>query len=157
MDCQQVTEFCGRMPRRRRSNCYPEARIDYTKASLDVVSGEGPNNHLLYMQVRTTSAKLTPRNCWKNTIGLSSSKDETPTIMISGIIPRMSTAKEFYSKTFSLNSRLKMHCRELDVGYLDSWYHLHNQDSLFQKVGLHLSSVGAFGFGRFLNKAVRGS
>ena len=75
--------------------------------------------------------------------------------MISGVLPRIAADDMFYSKAFSLNSRLQNLCKDHGVEFVSMWNDFYDRSDLFHGDGLHLSAVGAARFGRLLSEAVR--
>lgn len=159
---QQVVEFCGRVPRRRRNYCYPGAGVDDIAAALKEISPHATNDSLFVIHTGTNDVShvRSEELLEKYRRLIRGYKTKSSNILISGVLPRVSAAVTFYNKAFSLNNRLATVCREMDVGYVNLWdeFYSSNEDEmqiLFQDDGLHLSPVGAARFGRLLHDAVR--
>ena len=154
---RQDTEFCGRMPHKRRLFCIPGAGIDDVVAAVDQVSTDTADNALFILHAGTNDIRTTRSEelLEKYRRLIQQYKTKSSNILISGVLPRIKTSNVFYSRAFSLNSRLRSLCREYDVNFVNMWDGFYNQTDLFQKDGLHLSSVGAARFGRLLNEAVK--
>ncbi len=82
-------------------------------------------------------------------------KEKSSNIMISGVLPRVAADDLFYSKAFSLNSRLLNLCKNHGVEFVDMRSDFYNRTGLYHTDGLHLSAVRAAWFGRLLNEEVR--
>lgn len=154
---QQVVEFCGRVPRRRRNYCYPGAGIDDIATAFEEISPLATNDSLFVIHTGTNDlcSVRSEELLEKYRRLIQQYKTKSNNILISGVLPRISAASDFYSKAFSLNNRLGNICREMDVGYINCWDQFYGMRSLFQKDGLHLSGVGAARFGRLLHGAVQ--
>ena len=153
----QVVEFCGRVPRRRRSYCFPGAKVDDITAVLDQVSAETANDSLYVIHTGTNDVTSTRSEelLDKYRRLIQQYKTKSPNILISGILPRMSASNSFFGKAFSLNNRLQTLCGELGVEFFNAWNDFYDQGDLFARDGLHLSDIGKARFGRLLNGAVR--
>ena len=154
---QQLTEFCGRVKCRRRLFCMPGAGIDDVTNMMDQVSEEASAESLFVIHTGTNDVRKTRSEelLDKYRKLIQQYKTKSKNIMISGVLPRISADDVFYSKAFSLNSRLRNLCKDHGVEFVDMWNDFYNQADLFHSDGLHLSSVGAARFGRLLSGAVR--
>ncbi len=56
---QQVVEFCGRVPRRRRNYCYPGAGIDDVTAALEEISPQATNDSLFVIHTGANDVMTT--------------------------------------------------------------------------------------------------
>ena len=154
---RQVTEFCGRVPHKRRLFCIPGASVDDVIAAVDQVSTDTADNTLFVLHAGTNDIRTTRSEELLNKYRrlIQQYKTKSSNILISGVLPRIEADNVFYSRAFSLNSRLRSLCREHDVSFVDTWNDFYNQTDMFQRDGLHLSGVGAARFGRLLNEAVK--
>lgn len=152
-----LVEFCGRAPRSRKRFCMPGGGIDDIIAARDEVT-DGANKDTLYILhvgtndvQKTRSEELLQK--YRNLI--KQYKMKSNNMIISGILPRMSAENTFYSKAFSLNSRLNSLCRQEGVTFINTWDHFFQKSDLFGNDGLHLNCVGSARLGRLLNEEVR--
>ena len=154
---QQLTEFCGRVKRRRRVFCMPGAGIDDVTVMKDKVSEEATADTLFVIHAGTNDVRKTRSEelLDKYRKLIQQYKTKSSNIMISGVLPRIAADDLFYSKAFSLNSRLRNLCKDHGVEFVDMWNDFYNQNGLFHTDGLHLSAVGAARFGRLLSESVR--
>lgn len=56
MTGHQVIDFCGTVPRQKRSYCHPGAAVNDITASLDEDSDGASNNYLFFTEVLMTFA-----------------------------------------------------------------------------------------------------
>ena len=154
---QQLTEFCGRVKHRRRLYCMPGAGIDDVTDMMDKVSEEATADTLFVIHAGTNDVRKTRSEelLDKYRKLIQQYKTKSNNIMISGVLPRVAADDLFYSKAFSLNSRLRNLCKDQGVEFLDMWNDFYNQPGLYHRDGLHLSAVGAARFGRLLSAATR--
>ena len=155
---QQLNEFCGRVKHRRRLYCMPGARVDDVTEMMDKVSEEATANTLFAIHAGTNDVRKTRSEelLDKYRKLIQQFKTKSSNIMITGVLPRIAAHDDFYSKAFSLNSRLRNLCKDHGVEFVDMWNDFYNRAGLFHTDGLHLSAVGAARFGRLLSEAVRG-
>ena len=154
---QQLTEFCGRVKRRRRLFCMPGAGIDDVTDMMDKVSEEATNESLFVIHAGTNDVHKTRSEelLDKYRKLIQQYKTKSSNIIISGVLPRIEADDLFYSKAFSLNNRLRNLCKDNGVEFVNMWNDFYNRTGLFHSDGLHLSAVGAARFGRLINEAVR--
>ena len=102
---QQLTEFCGRVKRRRRLFCIPGAGIDDVTDMMDKVSEEATAESLFVIHAgandvrRTRSEELLD----KYRKFIQQYKTKSNSIMMSRLLSRIAADDLFYSKAFSLN------------------------------------------------------
>jgi len=151
----QLVEFCGRSKNgRRRRYCYPGAGLNDITAVCNDVTQDTDRNTLYIIHagtndvLRTRSEELLEK--YRRMIQQYKSKTNANNIIISGILPRVGAQKAFYDKAFSTNNRLQNLCYRENVNFVNMWNHFYHDQYLFQKDGIHLSSVGAARFGRLL-------
>ncbi len=137
---QQVVEFCGRVSRRRRNYCYPGAGIDDITAALEEISSKAINDSLFVIHIGTNDVTTTRSEelLEKYLRLIQQYKSKSPNILISGVLPRTWAESDFFSKAFSLNSRLQTLCRELDANFFNAWNNFYRR----REDGLHLSPIG---------------
>jgi hypothetical protein len=154
---QQLTEFCGRVKRRRRLFCMPGGGIDDVTDMMDKVSEEATAESLFVIHAGTNDVRRTRSEelLDKYRKLIQQYKTKSSNIIISGVLPRIAAEDLFYSKAFSLNNRLRNLCKDHGVEFVDAWNDFYNRTGLFHSDGLHLSAVGAARFGRLLSEAVR--
>ena len=154
---QQLTEFCGRVKRRRRLFCMPGAGIDDITDMMDKVSEEATNESLFVIHAGTNDVHETRSEelLDKYRKLIQQYKTKSNNIIISGVLPRIEADDLFYSKAFSLNNRLRNLCKDNGVEFVNMWNDFYDRTGLFHDDGLHLSVVGAARFGRLINDAVR--
>ena len=152
-----LEEFVGRSPKTRKRYCMPGGGINDIIAAREEVTDGASKDTLFIMHVGTNDVKKTRSEelLQKYRELIEQYKMKSRNIMISGILPRISAENVFYSKAFSLNSRLNSLCRKEGVTFINTWDHFFNKPELFAKDGLHLNCVGAARFGRLLNEEVR--
>ena len=155
---QQLTEFCGRVRRRRRLFCMPGAGIDDVTSMMDKVTEDASPESLFVIHAGTNDVRKTRSEelLDKYRKLIQQYKTKSRNIVISGVLPRISADDLFFSKAFSLNNRLQNLCKDHGVEFVNFWNDFYNQAGLFHSDGLHLSAVGAARFGRLLSEAVRG-
>ncbi len=153
---QQLTEYCGRV-KRRRLFCMPGAGIDDVTEMMDIVSKEATADTLFVIHAGTNDVRnnRSEELLDKYRKLIQQYKTKSNNIMISGVLPRVAADNLFYSKAFSLNNRLRNLCKDQGVEFVNMWNDFYNQSGLYHTDGLHLSAVGAARFGRLLNEAVR--
>ncbi len=144
------------MKARRRSFCLPRACVDDVTDLFDQVL-EGATNESFFVlhsgtnDVRQTrSEKLLDkyRKLFKQC------KTKSSKIVISGVLPKITTDSVFYSKAFSLKIDWKPSAKNTESS-LWTWNDFYNKTGLFEEDGLQLSPVGPARFTRLLNETVR--
>ncbi|MCP5006083.1 MAG: SGNH/GDSL hydrolase family protein, partial [Planctomycetes bacterium] len=152
----QLDEFCGRAPIKRKRFCIPGAGLDDVLAAKEDITKDVNDNSLLVFHVGTNDVMRTRSEelLEKYRKLIQQYKLKTNNIIISGVLPRMSAESSFYSKAFSLNSRIKSLCLQEGIGFMDSWNQFYQKPDLFMSDGLHLNSVGSARLGRLLSNAV---
>ena len=155
----QVVEFCGRSSNgRRKSFCYPGARLDDITAVCDEVTSSSESNTLYVLHAGTNdicstrSEELLAK--YRRMIKQFKSKTNSANIIISGILPRVRTVSNFYNKAFSTNNRLRTLCAEENVHFVNFWNEFYFDTHLYGPDGVHLNCVGDARFGRLLCKEV---
>ena len=152
-----LVELCGRAPKSRKRFCMPGGGIDDIIAAREEVTNGASKDALYIFHVGTNDIQKTRSeellNKYRNLI--KQYKMKSRNIIISGILPRMSAENVFYSKAFSLNSRLNSLCKQEGVTFINTWDHFYQKSELFSNDGLHLNCVGSARLGRLLNEEVR--
>ncbi len=153
----QVTEFCGRVKRRRRLYCMPGAGIDDVTEMMDKVSEEATADTLFVIHAATNDVRKarSEEMLDKYRKLIQQYKTKSNNIMISGVLPTVAGDDLFYSKAFSVNSRLRNLCKDHGVEFVNMWNDFYDRTGLYHTNGLHLSAVGTARFGRLLSEAVR--
>ena len=152
----QLEEFCGRAPKRRKRFCYPGAKIDDITKALEDITEKEKHDSLYIVHVGTNDVKNTNSEelIAKYKRLISTLKGKLNKFIVSGMIPRIGTEKQFYNKVSSTNDRLKSLCSKENVKFINLWNHFYDQRILFNHDGLHLDPVGSASLGRPLNNAV---
>ena len=155
----QLSEFCGRNPRRRKRFCYPGAGVDDIKNSVDDFSENASEGCAYVVHVGTNditkfrSEELIAK--YKDL--MRRLKNKSKKIIFSGIIPRFgrqSHFRNFHDRAIYINNALKSLCKDEGIGFADNWTNFANRQDLFQQDGVHLNSVGAARLGRLLNNSL---
>ncbi|MCP4268391.1 MAG: hypothetical protein GY777_22915 [Candidatus Brocadiaceae bacterium] len=152
----QLQEFCGRAPTKRKRFCIPGAGVDHVIAAKDEVTTGLNDNSLLVIHVGTNDVERTRSEdlLQKYRKLIQQYKSKTNNIIVSGVLPRISANTVFYSKAFSLNNCLKTLCQQEGIDFTDNWNQFYQKPDLFRRDGLHLSPVGSARLGRLLSDAV---
>ena len=128
----------------------PGGGIDDIIAAREEVTNGASKDALYIFHVGTNDIQKTRSeellNKYRNLI--KQYKMKSRNIIISGILPRMSAESVFYSKAFSLNSRLNSLCKQEGVSFINTWDHFYQKSELFSNDGLHLNCVGSARLGR---------
>ncbi|KAK7070553.1 hypothetical protein SK128_011539 [Halocaridina rubra] len=59
-----------------------------------------------------------------------------------GILPRLSQSSEWWSRAIGVNARMKVFCRENNIGFIDGWDHFTSRKHMYARDGVHLSNSG---------------
>ena len=76
-------------------------------------------------------------------------------VVCCGVLPRYD-GKVSRGKMIDFNGWLAKECGHEDFVYVDMWEHFVGKLDYFAKDGLHISSRGAYKFGRLINQAIKG-
>jgi lysophospholipase L1-like esterase len=60
-----------------------------------------------------------------------------------GLVPRLNTGREAYSKAIALNRRVRELCDTEGVRFINPWYAFENKRALYGKDGIHLNAEGS--------------
>ncbi len=135
----------------------PGAGIDDVTEMMEKVSEEATAETLFVIHASTNDVRKTRSEELLDRYRklIQQYKTRSNNIMISCLVPRVAADDLFYSKTFSLNNRLRKLCKDHEVEFVNMRNDFYNRTGLYHTDGLHLSAVGSVRFGILLNEAVR--
>ncbi len=133
----------------------PGTGIDEVTETMEKVSEEATAETLFVMDAGINDVRKTRSEELLDKYRKLFQQQKTKSnIMISGVFPRVLANDLFYSKAFSLNSRLRNLCKYNGVEFVDMRNDFYNRTGLYHTDGLDLSAVGAARFRRLLKEAV---
>ena len=129
--------------------CYPGANIKFINNKIqdlqtdcketDLVIHVGGNNIRTSEDGKFTSTEEIIES-YKHVI--ESAKLKGRKIVMTGIIPRRLENNEWLSRAIAINDRIKSMCNNRHINFIDLWEEFYDDESLFDKKGVHLSNKG---------------
>ena len=153
----QDEEFC-RKSRKKRSDCYPGAKIENITERVDHIVENSPENTVFVTVVGTNNLRRdhTDDILLKYRTMIRTFAARRKKVFVCGLLPRYDDSADFslFRKMSGINRELKHLCAEEGSQYFDVWEHFCSDRSLYSRDGLHLNMVGKARFGRVLRDKV---
>ncbi len=138
----------------RKTLCIPGGNLEnITKvisklgdSNGSVIVNVGTNNLVVKTKVKGTKPIPTRNsedlyNKYKELIVKLSKRNQQSFLV--GILPRLDSNKELYSRLISINERVKTLCKKMKVGYIDMWETFSKSPYFYKRDGLHLNLQGS--------------
>ena len=84
-------------------------------------------------------------------------KEARKPVIVTGILPRATASREWYSRALSANASVETLCLNMGLHFVDLWEEFFGRWEFYMRDGLHLSDEGAKTLGEAYRHVIQGN